>query len=107
MNVLRCVECPLKQWRGSHDVKMICEVEETALDLSNLLLVSPQILNTVKCQHNDLDAVIRECHERIELLNKTVERAINLKTERDDWPAHLEKPTEEDIKFLAELDSKD
>ena len=41
------------------------------------------------------------------MLNKTIERAINLKTERDDWPAHLEKPTEEDIKFLAELDSKD
>ena len=78
MDVLRCVECPLKQWRGSHDVKLICEVEETALDLSNLLLVSPQILNTVKCQHNDLDAVIREAQARINDLHGVIERAMNL-----------------------------
>ncbi len=83
MDVLRCVECPLKQWRGSHDVKLICEVEETALDLSNLLLVSPQILNTVKCQHNDLDAVIREAQTRINVLHGVIERAINFKTERE------------------------
>jgi hypothetical protein len=81
MDVLRCVECPLKQWDNDQQ-QLFCTADGCQIDLSGLLLVNPQILCTVKCQQ-DPDAVIRECNKQIERLSKTVERAINLKTERE------------------------
>ena len=81
MDVLKCVECPLKQWDCERQA-LICTGAVPTIDLSDLLLVSPQILNTVKCQQ-DLNAVVRECYRRIGQLNKTVELAMNLKTERE------------------------
>lgn len=106
MDVLRCVNCPLKRVDGTLGRMLVCEIEGNEIDLTNLVLLSPKDLDAVTCSQ-DLDAVVREAQTRINVLHGVIERAINFKTERDDWPAHLEKPTEEDIKFLAELDGKD
>ena len=81
MDVLKCVKCDLKQWNCERQA-LFCTVEGHQIDLTNLLLVSPQILNTVKCQQN-LDAVIRECQARINDLHGAIELAMNLKTERE------------------------
>ena len=82
MDVLKCVRCPFKNLTGPGWAALACVVEGHEIDLSNLLLVSPKDLENVTCQQN-LDAVIRECQARINDLHGVIERAMNLKTERE------------------------
>ena len=82
MDVLKCARCPFKNLTGPGWAALACVVEGHEIDLSNLLWVRPQILKTVECQQ-DLDAVVRECQARINDLHGVIERAMNLKTERE------------------------
>ncbi|HAZ21108.1 MAG TPA: hypothetical protein DCY84_01920 [Firmicutes bacterium] len=79
---MKCVNCPIKHIGVTPGRVLVCAIEESVLDLTNLLLVSPKDIETVKCQQN-LDAVIRECQARINDLHGVIERAMNLKTERE------------------------
>ena len=81
MDVLKCVECPLKQWDCERQA-LICTGAVPTIDLSDLLLVSPKDLDAVTCSQN-LDAVVREAQARINDLHGVIERAMNLKTERE------------------------
>ena len=82
MDVLKCVNCPLKRVDGTLGRILVCEIEDNEIDLTKLVLLSPKDLDAVTCSQ-DLDAVVRECYKRIGQLNKSVERAMNLKTERE------------------------
>ena len=81
METLKCVNCPLPRARLLGK-EFACMIGGNVIDLTNLLLVSSQIAETVTCQQN-LDAVIRECQIKITQMNGAIERAMNLKTERE------------------------
>ena len=81
MDVLKCVNCPFPR-AGLLGKEFACTVDGNVIDLTNLFLVSPKDLENVTCSR-DLDAVIRECQIKISQMNGTIERAMNLKTERE------------------------
>ena len=81
METLKCVNCPFPR-AGLLGKEFACTVDGNVIDLTNLLLVSPKDLENVTCSR-DLDAVIREAQARINDLHGVIERAMNLKTERE------------------------
>ena len=61
--MLRCVNCDLKHF--NEQGKLVCEIPNgETLDLTSLLIVSPQIMCTVKCQQKDINHVIDELYRK-------------------------------------------